>query len=667
MRGTQESLFKYLLYIILAVALGLFCFRALMPIANAISNGSLTELITGQKPQNFTTLEISDKQNPFPLDWVEHVIGSGMDYQLSEVACEIAGKINDDFMANLYEKSRQFENGKNCERDWCIIQNGVGLFRLDTATNVNQPTNTVIPGARSLFAAKNCSICEEPQSVGGNLIADLDEVCINYNLNKKSNACLGPTIIQGKLVEFGNKDCGSTRNGDPWQSHCDSNTNNNFCSYDLIYEKILWNGDKTKYNEKLTVENNGNIIDWSPWVMWWKSNSIILNKSPNKYMYGILWDSSNNQRYEILFEQIPMTFITSDENDLNNIFTNITAADNFRVNRLGNWYSEAREIEHFVFTPTTDVSFQEFYNKFNNVVLETCNDRNDCSYTTPKKRDSAACNYVGFAYIDDKITIERNFAGNFKAGKNYEISVKNWVGYYFGRATVSNTACYDYFDRTISIYEESPSSPCDNDGICESGETSLNCPNDCPPSQLVGILKGDANGDCWVNQTDLDICNGYYTTHTYSSICDFAAPYGVIGLSDINTIVKSLGKLCSDYKPSGLVGDVTGDCYVDVSDALVCAQHFDENWPRCDLDSSGTVGLSDYIAVISISNDNTKNICPVSGLSGDVNGDCFVNIRDLNLCKVHEGSNWPRCDWDGNGVVGLSDYVTVTKNYGKAC
>jgi hypothetical protein len=474
MKGTKETLLRNLIYIILVPLLLLVCFGMLTPITRA----NLMEEITGKKPVEI--VQVPEKQNPFPLSWVEHVIGSGDAYQLSEVACEIAGKINDDFMANLYDNPRQVGQGSNCERDWCIINNGVGRFRLSSTTNVNQPTDSVIPGARTAFTEKKCSICEEPQG-NGNLIENLDEVCINYNLNTKNpDLCSGPIIVGGKITEFGNSDCGNQRNGNTWQSHCDNDGNIDFCDDHDKYDKILWDGDKTKYNNAyLTVEDSNEIINFDISVRWWKSNSVILNKESNEYMYGILWDF-NNERYEILFEQIPIIFTTSDKTDLDNIPNNLTAESNFRVNRLGNWYTEAREIEHFIFTPTTDVSFQTFYSSLGEKVgIESCNDKDDCFYTKPQKRDSANCADPSFAYIWDDIVIRSNkpMLEDFKAGKTYEISVKNWVGYYFAKvgwaAIISpNSACYDYFDRTISIYEQPvipplPPLTCDEiDGTC---------------------------------------------------------------------------------------------------------------------------------------------------------------------------------------------------------
>jgi hypothetical protein len=449
MKGVKNAVFLTLLYVVIMFMMLGLVFAMLSPVAKA----NLIEEITGKKTED--TLELVNKQNPFPINWVEHIFTSGTNYQLSEVACEIADKINTDFMASLYDKSRAVGKGENCEKEWCILKNGVGRFRLsDTGTG---PTDNTW---RIAMSAKNCSVCEEPPGAG-NLIGNLDEVCINYNLKAKNNAlCSGPIIVGGKIVEFGNYDCGGKRNGDAWQGHCDNDGNIDFCDDNNKFNKILWSGDKTKYNAYLASDDKNELIDWYITVMYWKSNSVVLNKESNEYIYGILWDS-NNKRYDILFEQTPIVFSTNNKDDLINVYKNMT--DNFRFNRLGNWYNDTRAIEHFTFTPTADISFQEFWDLFSKdtnleVKFELCNDFEDCMNSEPVKRGSTACKNEGFSYVWDPITIKSNMdkLGSFTVGKTYEILVKNWVGYWFGGKYTPispNQVCYDYFDRTVSIYE----------------------------------------------------------------------------------------------------------------------------------------------------------------------------------------------------------------------
>jgi len=533
MRGTEHSLWYTLLQIILVPLLLMVCFGLLIP----ITKGNITEEITGEKNVELP-INLGDKQTPFDLNWVEHVIGSGTQYQLSEVACEIAGKTIVDFMVNTYDKSRQNSQGSNCERDWCLI--GVGKFITSPTSNVNQPTDTLLGiVARGAFTGKKCAICEEPPT-GGNLIPELDEVCINYNLWSKNNdLCSSSVIIGGKTIQFGNSVCTSKYNSDPWKLHCNNNNghplgtfcdntcNNNAC------DKVFWAADRTKYSQNsvynpyMTVEDTGNIIDDGQFVRNWKSNDIRLDTNfidPPEYMYGILWKGGDDKRYEILFEQIPLTFNTNDKNDLDNIQKNMTDNSNFRVNRLGTWYTEAREIEHFYFTPTAEINSQQFYTSLSQdnqkVSFELCNNRNDCINTQPPKRGTTACrdwlmeSFLFPSIKDNQITIRSNMAPNenFAAGKTYEISVKNWAGYYFAKPgwSLANTACYDYFDRTISIYKSGAGCTCSDGtacGECSNANRGSWCDNshnlipsqcgphfnncDCPLGQNCVIATGN--------------------------------------------------------------------------------------------------------------------------------------------------------------------------------
>jgi hypothetical protein len=58
-------------------------------------------------------------------------------------------------------------------------------------------------------------------------------------------------------------------------------------------------------------------------------------------------------------------------------------------------------------------------------------------------------------------------------------------------------------------------------------------------------------------------------------------------------------------------------------------------------------------------------------IPGDINGDFKVNLQDLVLLanayeSYHGDARWnPNADIDGNGVVGLTDLVTIAMNYGR--
>jgi hypothetical protein len=52
---------------------------------------------------------------------------------------------------------------------------------------------------------------------------------------------------------------------------------------------------------------------------------------------------------------------------------------------------------------------------------------------------------------------------------------------------------------------------------------------------------------------------------------------------------------------------------------------------------------------------------------GDVNNDCVVDQKDLDLCGEHKDTNWPPCDWNNDGKVDITDLTTVSLNIGKKC
>jgi hypothetical protein len=448
MKGTKEKLFGTLLDVVLVVVFVLICVSILAII-------SIEKLVEDTTDQTLLDQQLSAKQNPFPLDWAVHIIFSGLNYQPSEVACEIATKINDDFRANV-DGSRQVSNGKNCQRQWCIVQNGVGKFKLETITSV--PTSS---SWREVFATANCAICEEPPNTGST-IKELDEVCINYNLKAAGDEiCTSSLLLRGKIAQFGNNECTCLNSIGVWCDRCDGEETepDDFC--DNSIDRIIWAADK-QTGPELVTDDFGSLIDNNPLVRWWRGNELALGKDPSLYMYGILWDSTE-KKYDLLFEQIPAVKTTSQISDLNAIQPLLqTDTDSVRFNRLGNWYSEAREIEHIYFMPITEITFQDFLDPYTeNVDVYFCGSSSQCFYTDPVQSPSQVCLNNIKNNVDDQIIIKTNIeGGSFEAGKAYDISVKNWQGIYMTKtgflADLSwNNYCYDFYDKSISIYEVS--------------------------------------------------------------------------------------------------------------------------------------------------------------------------------------------------------------------
>ncbi len=52
---------------------------------------------------------------------------------------------------------------------------------------------------------------------------------------------------------------------------------------------------------------------------------------------------------------------------------------------------------------------------------------------------------------------------------------------------------------------------------------------------------------------------------------------------------------------------------------------------------------------------------------GDVSGDCVVDMVDVNLCTPYMLQNWPPCDFNNDGIVNVLDMTTISGNFGKTC
>lgn len=276
MKASERSLVEY----IVAFALFGMLFLVGLGIIQSVQGSNIMTEITGNKTEEYVNGG-TVKENPFPLNWVDSVVpvSTFPYYQLSEVGCEIAHRISDDMYANG-GKSRQIGNGKNCQSStnepnrWCLVKDGAGRFRLHPMSG---PTPL---DWKDKFSSINCTVCEE----GGNLIGDLDEICINDNLNAGSyELCHGLITVGSNVIRFGNNDCGRARNSAAWNKYCDRSGDDDFCNNNNDYIK-MWAADKSD-DYKIVNDNSDEIINKNPLVKFWGGNDAVLNTEQHEYIY----------------------------------------------------------------------------------------------------------------------------------------------------------------------------------------------------------------------------------------------------------------------------------------------------------------------------------------------------------------------------------------------
>jgi hypothetical protein len=168
-------------------------------------------------------------------------------------------------------------------------------------------------------------------------------------------------------------------------------------------------------------------------------------------------------------------------------------------------------------------------------------------------------------------------------------------------------------------------------------------------------LAGDANGDKVVNVYDLIV--------TYIAIGSSLTQFdcnkdGAVTTADYYLVNDALGTIAGDT----FEGDVNGDWVVNDADIDLIEATFGEAWPQADIDGNGTVGQSDISLLL-----NNYGIGTGQQFDGDIDINCAVDSQDHQLVLAAMGTNFAPADIDGDGTVGLSDFLLVQGNYGFTC
>lgn len=368
---TMQLLVLSLIVILIAVAISSY----FVPEAKGLyAAGKAAQVLPGSPGQ------VSSPNNPpgqsgTPVQASSHIytaLGNADPFRPSEIACLISNSIYNDYMKNGPTGSR----GSNC----FIVEDGKYHYCLvDSKTFQLQAGGNDEIAWRNDLIAQNCSLCSNktPSESGVETVVPmLDEVCINYDLNRTTddgwNFCKGSIYSIGGA--FSNCDCGvhdswaAQDHGNSqvpnWNSKCDGYWNKGglfgygqgwvkcndgkFCdnqqnSASYADNMILWHADKAENgednylvsdHEKEIYDNRGEFDE----------NSLDLTSN---YTYGIVWIPERKQYY-LYFEKIPMQ---KKETDFSFLIDNIARINyqtpylsGIRINPLGFTMPETRRI-----------------------------------------------------------------------------------------------------------------------------------------------------------------------------------------------------------------------------------------------------------------------------------------------------------------------------------
>lgn len=476
MRGVSSKTLVFALEVILLVVILGAAIGWLIPNVSAINwedvwhmgpEGKPSEIHYDEPPVDFGWDEIETKE-------VDHTItDEGEPHQLSEVACAIANDIYNDFKkgGNIGDRKSVCGRPQCCYVHRCLVN--IGAFSLDSVTLPTPPEwettlSTKYPG---------CHVCDE--------ITNLDEICINYNLDRTVDSklfCDGFFVADsGDTVRFGNCNCKTKDNGDDWKNSCDGyygpwwspglhncgNTEgsapDDFCDNDK--EMIKWIADVANSDPEWLVKDRA-----------WDENSNFLDKTPHKYVYGVFFRPkiafyTDEEQYEIIFERIPAQ---GTETSFDFIKNYLKKGDRItRYNWIGNYYPQARAITDMVVTLGGKKSVMDLMEEIateagltfpGGVKHEFCSGEDDCLNTdiNPGTENcvSRTTPNIESNFLLKEIILHTPIDPNddFIAGKKYRVVIKNWWGKYpkcydagwFGSACYS---CFSRYERSVIIYE----------------------------------------------------------------------------------------------------------------------------------------------------------------------------------------------------------------------
>lgn len=190
-------------------------------------------------------------------------------------------------------------------------------------------------------------------------------------------------------------------------------------------------------------------------------------------------------------------------------------------------------------------------------------------------------------------------------------------------------------------------------------------------SNTSSTLKGDVNGDGYVELTDLETLKQYISNPSEIKIDKSNSDMDDNGIVDTNDISILSNKLID----ANVKGDVDGDGKVHLTDLATLRQYLskvpdikiDEN--NSDIDGNGVVDLTDLTLLsqmllndISLDEPEEKTV-----LKGDVDGDGEVGLTDLSTLKQFVSKsadvtiNKENADINGDGFVDLTDLSLLSQ------
>jgi hypothetical protein len=371
------------------------------------SVGTEAQQIMGEQAEVTYMAQTIPSEESETADHIYSLLNPDDPFRPSEIACYIANAIFDDYIYFGDSGDRNSQTSSfsdiDCEPSsaytalspnslyhYCLIDSR--KFELQQGGSDELGTTWI-----NDLAAVGCKLCEQ----GGVVVPELDEVCINYNLDRTTpdggyEFCKGafdPEV--GGLTAFSNCDCGNVHEAQAaehgndgvsgWGDNCDGwyclwpnptcfwsgsrwidcpdDEVDDFCDnerpsgYDYAHNMIVWNAEKVGSDLDQYFVSDYEVEEWRDEGEEYNFNS--LNKTPHEYIYGILW-IPELKRYNLYFERVPASKEETNFDFLMDEFLYFDAVrgDTFkrRMNPLGYTKPEARRIMDRVVTPQTDIS-----------------------------------------------------------------------------------------------------------------------------------------------------------------------------------------------------------------------------------------------------------------------------------------------------------------------